>query len=67
MAKRKDDKGRQPPRKKDKELEAIYAKARREFSAADLQKYTVVEKGVPLKKVIKEMEKIQKTYKPKKT
>ena len=47
-------------------MKAIYEKSRREFTAADLQKYTVIEKGVPLKKVIADMEKIQRTYKPKK-
>lgn len=71
MAKRKPNKGKSnKPRKKlskeEQRLKAIYAKSRREFSAADLQKYTVIEKGIPFEKVIKEMEKIQKTYKPKK-
>ena len=48
------------------ELNAIYARARRKFSAADLQKYTVIEKGVPLEQVITEMEAIHKKHKRKK-
>ena len=59
MAKRKNDKPRQTKNKKDKDLQALYAKARQEFTAADLQKYTVIEKGIPLEKVIAEMESIQ--------
>jgi hypothetical protein len=31
-----------------------------------LQKFTVVEKGIPLEKVITAMEEIQRNYKPKK-
>jgi hypothetical protein len=56
MAKRKPNK---PPRKLSKEerrLQAIYAKSRREFSAADLQKYTVVEKGIPMERVMADLE-----------
>ena len=66
MAKRKPNKPRRPLSKEERRLKAIYAKSRREFSAADLQKYTVVEKGIPIERVIKEMERIQKNYKPKK-
>ena len=66
MAKRKDDKSGRSKAKVDKKLQAIYAKSRREFSAADLQKFTVIEKGIPLEKTIAEMEKIQRNYKPKK-
>ena len=66
MAKRKDDKSRRPKSKEEQRLQAIYAKSRAEFSAADLQKYTVIEKGIPLEKVIAEMEQIQRNYKPKK-
>jgi hypothetical protein len=64
MAKRKES--RRSQREEEKRLQAIYAKSRAEFSAADLQKFTVIEKRVPLEKVISEMEKIQKNYKPKK-
>lgn len=66
MAKRKENNFRRSRGKIDKKLQAIYAKSRAEFSAADLQKFTVTEKGIPLEKVIAEMEKIQKNYKPKK-
>ncbi len=66
MAKRKDDKSRRSKAKVDKKLQAIYAKSRREFSAADLQKFTVIEKGIPLENIIAEMEKIQRNYKAKK-
>jgi hypothetical protein len=66
MAKRKEDPGRRPKSKEEKRLEAIYAQSRKEFSAADLQKFTKTEVGVPLKEVIAEMEKIQKHFKPKK-
>ncbi len=67
MAKRKPNKPRKRPlSKEERRLQAIYAKSRREFSAADLQKYTVMERGIPFEKVIKEMENIQRTYKPKK-
>jgi len=58
MAKRKSNKPRKPRTKKDKALQAIYDRVRREFSAADLQKYTRIEKGVPLEKVIEQMEAI---------
>jgi hypothetical protein len=66
MAKRKNDKPRRAKGKVDKKLQAIYAKSRANFSAADLQKFTVIEKGIPLEKVIAEMEQIHRNYKPKK-
>jgi hypothetical protein len=43
-------------------LRAIYDKIRREFSAADLQKYTEIEEGIPVEKVLAEMEEIQRKY-----
>jgi hypothetical protein len=46
--------------------QAIYDRIRREFSASDLQKYTVIEKGVPLEKVIKKMEAIHRKLSQKK-
>ncbi len=64
MAKRKPNKQRRKLSKEEQRLRAIYAKSLREFSAADLQKYTVIEKGIPMEKVMKELEQIQKTYKP---
>jgi len=41
-------------------LKEIYAEARKQFTAADLQKYTVDEPMVPMEKVLAEMEAIQK-------
>jgi hypothetical protein len=46
--------------KKGDSLRAIYGKARRAFSAADLQRYTEVEDGIPLDQIIEEMETIQR-------
>jgi hypothetical protein len=40
-------------------LKQIYAIARKEFTAADLQRYTEIEPTVPMQKVLAEMEKIQ--------
>jgi hypothetical protein len=37
-------------------LKQIYAKARREFTAADLQKFTEVEEGIPAEKVLAKLE-----------
>jgi hypothetical protein len=66
MAKRKPNKPQKKLSKEEQRLKEIYAKSRRDFSAADLQKFTVMEMGVPFEKVIKEMERIQKNYKRKK-
>jgi hypothetical protein len=52
--------------KRNEQLQAIYAKSRREFSAADLQKFTVMERGIPLQKVISRMQQIQRNAQPKK-
>ncbi len=41
-------------------LKQIYAIARKEFTAADLQKYTEIEEGIPMEKIIAEMEEIQR-------
>ena len=56
MAKQKQNKSRRTPTKEERRLQAIYAKSRREFSAADLQKYTEIEEGIPLEKVLAEVE-----------
>ena len=53
MAKRKKE-------KRSKEEEELYAKMRKKFTAADLQKYTVIEKGIPIEEVLAEMERIQR-------
>jgi hypothetical protein len=56
MAKRKPNKPRRKLTKEEQRLKAIYARSRREFSAADLQKYTVIEKGIPIEKVMADLE-----------
>ena len=62
MAKRKNGKSRKSSPKKDEVLANSYAKHRREFSAADLQKYTEIEEGVPLKQVIAQCEEIHRKH-----
>lgn len=66
MAKRKNGNTPRPRAKKDKELQAIYDRVRREFTAADLQKFTEIEEGIPLEQVIAEMEKIHREFQAKK-
>lgn len=66
MPKRKNEESPRRASKEQERLRAIYAKSRQEFSAADLQKFTVEEKGIPLERVIGAMEKIQKAGKRKK-
>jgi len=66
MAKRRNKTAKVLPNYTAEELKAIYAESRRKFTAADLQKYTVIEKGIPLEKVIGEMEEIHTKYKRKK-
>lgn len=72
MAKRKD--GVQILRVKDTDdLPAIYAKLKKAFTAADLQKYTEIEPGIPAEQVLaeleaihrEEMEKLQRREEPK--
>ena len=65
MAKREKNKLR-PLSQQDQKLQAIYAKSRREFSAADLQKFTRIEEGICLEEVIAEMEEIQRNHRPRK-
>lgn len=60
MAKRKNKQTKQVPSQDDKELQALYAKMRQQFTAADLQKYTEIEPGIPLEDVIEEMEEIHR-------
>lgn len=52
--------------KKGDDLATIYAKVRRAFTAADLQKYTVIEEGVPMAQVLAELSAINKEEKKKK-
>jgi hypothetical protein len=44
------------------ELAEAYALARAAFTAADLQKYTELDEGVPAEEVIAELEEAQKKY-----
>jgi hypothetical protein len=60
VAKRKNGPSRPSRPRKDKELQAIYDQLRREFSAADLQKYTEIEEGIPAEQVLAEMEEIHR-------
>jgi len=42
------------------ELAAAYAKAKAEFSAADLQRFTEIDEGIPLEKIIAELEEMDR-------
>ena len=53
--------------KKGDDLKAIYAKGRRAFTAADLQRYTEIEEGIPAEKVLAELEALAKATKRKRT
>jgi hypothetical protein len=46
--------------KKGDSLKTIYAKVRRAFTAADLQKYTEIEEGIPFDQIIAEAEAIHR-------
>ncbi len=59
MPRAKTTKPRSPAKKKES-LKAIYARLKREFTAADLQKYTVIEPMVPAEQVLREMEEIHR-------
>ena len=59
MRKKKDDIPRLYVRK-GATLKEIYAAYRKQFSAADLQKYTVDEPMVPMKEVLAQMEAIHR-------
>jgi hypothetical protein len=61
--KKKPSKTRAKPKPKKKEtLRQIYARVKREFSAADLQKYTVDEPMVPMEQVLAELKAINEKY-----
>jgi hypothetical protein len=51
--------------KKGDSLKTIYAKARKAFSAADLQKYTEIEEGIPAERVLAELEAMERQAKRK--
>jgi hypothetical protein len=46
--------------KKGDPLRVIYAKARKAFSAADLQRFTETEEGIPARQVLAELEAIDR-------
>lgn len=46
--------------KKDASEREVLARARKEFSAADLQKFTEIEEGVPARQVLSEMRAIHR-------
>jgi hypothetical protein len=56
-----------PPRPEltPEELKEAYALARAAFTAADLQKYTELDEGVPVEDILAEMEKTQQQAEPK--
>jgi hypothetical protein len=53
--------------RKEDDLKTIYAKARKAFTAADLQRYTVVEKGIPAEQLLAELDAIHRKTKRKLT
>ena len=62
MVKRSDEKPRRPSANGGRKLKTLYGKMRRDFTAADLQKYTKIEKGVPAAQVLAEMEEIHRKH-----
>jgi hypothetical protein len=56
MPKRKQDEVPRLVVPKNATMRQIYARAREEFTAADLQKYTEVEPMIPMEQVIAELE-----------
>jgi hypothetical protein len=60
MAERKKDQVPVLRIKKGDSLKTIYAKARRAFTAADLQKYTELEEGVPAEQILEELEAVDR-------
>ena len=42
------------------DLKAIYAKIKRSFTAADLQRFTEIEEGIPAEKVLADLEALAK-------
>jgi hypothetical protein len=53
-------------KKKKESLKAIYARLKREFTAADLQKYTVIEPMVPAEQVLAKMKEMYRQHLQKK-
>ena len=67
MAARKGDALRILRVKKGESARSIYARLRKAFTAADLQRYTEIEEGIPAEQLLAELEAIDKksTLKPK--
>ncbi len=61
MPRAKTTKPRSPAKKKES-LKAIYARLKREFTAADLQKYTVIEPMVPAEQVLAKMKEMYRQH-----
>jgi hypothetical protein len=51
--------------KKGESLKSIYAKLRKAFTAADLQKYTETEEGIPFDQIIAEVDRAQQEWEKK--
>lgn len=66
MAKRKAPPIRVLRIKKGDSLKTIYAKARKAFTAADLQKFTEIEEGVPAREILAELEEFDRLHEHKK-
>jgi hypothetical protein len=62
MAKRKNENPKRSPSKGEEVPPSLYAKMRKKFSAADLQKYTEIDEGVPAEVVLAEMKEIHRKY-----
>ena len=56
MAKRKASEAPRGKTTADRRLRAVYAKSKAQFSAADLQKFTDTEDGIPIEQVLGELE-----------
>jgi hypothetical protein len=65
MAKRHDNHSRRPSNKEKAKLKAIYEKSRADFTAADLQKFTQLDEGIPFEKVLSELEELHRKRKRK--
>jgi hypothetical protein len=50
--------------KKGDNLKTIYVKARRAFSAEDLQVFTQIEKGVPARSILAKLEALDREQRP---
>jgi hypothetical protein len=59
MRRRKSEAGSNKP---DNDLQAIYQRLRRRFSAAELQKYTEIENGIPARQILSELEAAQRKH-----